>query len=194
LQLKTLYSTCPALHTVQYNLLSSLTVQLNNWRCCNGVPMSHILHIPSPPFLSIPVLHTCCTCTLPLIYVNVHFISGTYSGSPNLPICITLQLRLRQNGEASCGAGPKKLVQLTFVKIDLLYIRSHSSNKSESSLSNLCCSGININISTMEEMESVRYITYIANQRMSGAALFFISNINVGKRGNTSSVVGHCIL
>jgi hypothetical protein len=46
----------------------------------------------------------------------------------------------------------------------------------------------------MEEMESVPYITYIANPWVSGAALFFISNRSVGKRGNTSSVVGHCIL
>jgi hypothetical protein len=47
---------------------------------------------------------------------------------------------------------------------------------------------------TMEKMESVPYITDIANQWVSGAALFFISNRSVGKRGNTSSVVGHCIL
>jgi hypothetical protein len=46
----------------------------------------------------------------------------------------------------------------------------------------------------MEEMESVAYITEIANPWVSGAALFFISNISVGKRENTSSVVGHCIL
>jgi hypothetical protein len=29
---------------------------------------------------------------------------------------------------------------------------------------------------------------------VSGAALFFIIHRSVGKRGNTSSVVGHCIL
>jgi hypothetical protein len=45
----------------------------------------------------------------------------------------------------------------------------------------------------MEEMESVPYITDVAYPWVSGAALFFISNRSVGKRGNTSSVVGHCI-
>jgi hypothetical protein len=29
---------------------------------------------------------------------------------------------------------------------------------------------------------------------VSGAALFFLSSRSVGKRGNTSSAVGHCIL
>jgi hypothetical protein len=42
--------------------------------------------------------------------------------------------------------------------------------------------------------ETVLYITDIANPWVSGTALFFISNRSVGKRGNTSSVVGHCIL
>jgi hypothetical protein len=46
----------------------------------------------------------------------------------------------------------------------------------------------------LEEMESVRYIIDIVNQWVSGAALFFISSRSVGKRRNTSSVVGHCIL
>jgi hypothetical protein len=49
-------------------------------------------------------------------------------------------------------------------------------------------------LADMEEMESVPYITDIANPWVSGAALFFISNRSVGKRGNTSFVVGHCIL
>jgi hypothetical protein len=42
---------------------------------------------------------------------------------------------------------------------------------------------------TMEEMESVPYITDIANPWVSGAALFFISKRSVGKRGNTSPLV-----
>jgi hypothetical protein len=42
--------------------------------------------------------------------------------------------------------------------------------------------------------ETGAYITDIANPWLSGAALFFISNRSVGKRGNTSSVAGHCIL
>jgi hypothetical protein len=49
-------------------------------------------------------------------------------------------------------------------------------------------------IYSLEEMESVRYIIDIANPWVSGAALFSISSRSVGKRRNTSSVVGHCIL
>jgi hypothetical protein len=42
--------------------------------------------------------------------------------------------------------------------------------------------------------ETGPYRTDIANPWVSGAALFFISNRSVGKRGNTSSFVGYCIL
>jgi hypothetical protein len=49
-------------------------------------------------------------------------------------------------------------------------------------------------LTVMEEMESAPYLTDIAKPWVSGAALFFISNRCVGKKGNTSSVVGHCIL
>jgi hypothetical protein len=48
----------------------------------------------------------------------------------------------------------------------------------------------------MEEIdeEELVYIKDVAIAWGSCAALFFISLISVGKGGNTSTVVGHCIL
>jgi hypothetical protein len=49
---------------------------------------------------------------------------------------------------------------------------------------------------TLEELhkESLLYISDLANPWGYSGSLFLISARSVGKRGNTSTVAGHCIL
>jgi hypothetical protein len=49
-------------------------------------------------------------------------------------------------------------------------------------------------LSALEEIIRGVYISDVVNPWCSGGALFLISHRSVGKRGNTSAVVGHCIL